>query len=55
MVDAVFSALSKYQSLQEQFHDQRATIGSLTNRLHREKAMRDEERKAALVERDLIR
>lgn len=55
MVDAVFSALSKYKSLQERFHDQQATIGSLTNRLHREEAMKDEERKAALVEGDLIR
>ena len=54
-VDAVFSALIKYKSLQERFNDQQATIGSLTSRLHREEAMRDEERKAALVEDGLIR
>lgn len=54
-VDAVFSALIKYKSLQERFHDQQGTIGSLTARLHREEAMRDEDRKGALVEHGLIR
>ena len=54
-VDAVFSALIKYKSLQERFHDQQATIGSLSARLHREEAMRDEERKDALVENSLNR
>lgn len=54
-VDAVFSALIKYKSLQERSHDQQAQIGSLSARLHREEAMRDEERKGALVENGLIR
>jgi hypothetical protein len=51
----VFSALVKYKSLQERFHDQQATITSLTSRLHREEAMRDEDRKDALVEHSLTR
>ena len=54
-MDAVFSALIKYKSLQERFHDQQATIASLTTRLHREEAMRDEGRKDALVEDTLNR
>jgi hypothetical protein len=54
-VAAVFSALIKYKSLQERFQDQQTMIGTLTNRLHREEAMRDEERKGALVEQGLIR
>jgi hypothetical protein len=45
-VDAVFSALIKYKSLQERFNDQQATIGTLTNRLHREEALRDRRGKA---------
>jgi hypothetical protein len=54
-VDAVFSALIKYKSLQERFQDQQSMIGSLTNRLHREEAMREEERKGALIEHGLVR
>ena len=54
-VDAVFSALVKFKSLLERFHDQQSTIGSRTNRLHREEVTRGEERKAALVEQGLIR
>lgn len=52
-VDAVFTALIKFKSLQERFRDQQTTIGSLNARLHREEAIRDEERKAALVEQGL--
>jgi hypothetical protein len=52
-VDAVFSALIKYKTLQERFHDKENTITSLTSRLHREEAIRDEGRKDALVEHGL--
>jgi len=54
-VDAVFSALIKYKSLQERFNDQEKITTSLTSRLHREEAMRDEGRKDALVEHGLTR
>jgi hypothetical protein len=54
-VEAVFSALIKYKSLQERFHDQQATITSLTSRMHREEAMREGGRKDALVENGLNR
>ena len=51
----MFSALVKFKSLQEHFHDQEATIASLNSRLHRQEAMRDESRKDALVENGLNR
>jgi hypothetical protein len=54
-VDAVFSALIKYKSLQERFHDQDNRITFLTTKLRREEAMRDEGRKDALVEDTLNR
>ncbi|KAI9511972.1 hypothetical protein F5148DRAFT_155397 [Russula earlei] len=52
-VDTVFSALVKYKSLQERFHDQQARIDSLTARLRREESIRDEGRKDALIEHSL--
>ena len=54
-MDAVFSALIKYKSLQERSHDKENIITSLTSRLHREEAIRDEGRKDALVEHGLTR
>jgi hypothetical protein len=54
-VDAVFSALIKYKTLQERFHDQENIITTLTSRLHREEAMKDESRRDALVEHGLTR
>lgn len=54
-MDAVFSALIKYKSLQEHFHDQENIISTLTSRLHREEAMKDENRRDTLVEHGLTR
>lgn len=51
----MFSALVKFKSLQERFHDQQNTITSLTSRLRREEEMRDEGRRGALVESGLTR
>jgi hypothetical protein len=54
-VDAVFSALIKYKSLQDGFRGQQATMAYLTARLQREEAERDEGRKDALVEHGFAR
>ncbi|KAI0001157.1 hypothetical protein BJV77DRAFT_262963 [Russula vinacea] len=54
-VDAVFSALVKFKSLQERFHDQQTSITSLTTRLRREEETRDDSRRGALVESGLTR
>jgi hypothetical protein len=54
-VDAVFSALIKYKSLQERYYDKENTITSLTSRLQREEAIKVEGRKDALVEHGLTR
>ena len=54
-VDAVFSALVKFNSLQMRFHDQQATITPLSTRLRTEEPMRDEGKKDALVEHNTTR
>jgi hypothetical protein len=54
-VDAVFTALIKYKSLQEHLHDKESIIASLNTKLHTEEAIRSEGRKDALVEQGLTR
>ncbi|KAI0266356.1 hypothetical protein BC834DRAFT_874171 [Gloeopeniophorella convolvens] len=48
-VDAALSALVRYKSQQERFHDQQGIINSLNARLRLEVATRDEGRRGALI------